>query len=118
MQFVAVLKRECETCQLVAPVLAELKARLPLTVYSQDDPAFPEATRGALDDRSLEHSWRHRIEVVPTLLRLEDGREVTVTFAGRTIEASDGYYWPDKQYLGRGEWVKRMSRGRRDLPTW
>jgi hypothetical protein len=39
---VAVVKRDCPTCQLVAPVLGEIAARGgPLTVYSQDDPGFP-----------------------------------------------------------------------------
>ena len=39
---IAVVKRDCPTCQLVVPVLEELRARTPaLTIYSQDDPAFP-----------------------------------------------------------------------------
>jgi len=76
MEFLVVVKRECETCQLVGPLLGELKSRLPLTLYSQDDPAFPEAAGGSRDDRALEQSWRHKVEIVPTLLRIEDGREV------------------------------------------
>ena len=50
MEFLVLLKRECETCQLVGPLLAELKGRLPLTLYAQDDPAFPEAAGGSRDD--------------------------------------------------------------------
>ena len=42
---VAFVKRDCPTCELVAPVLAELARRVPLAVYSQDDPAFPAASR-------------------------------------------------------------------------
>ncbi|MCC6434148.1 MAG: hypothetical protein IT196_03885, partial [Acidimicrobiales bacterium] len=39
---VAVVKRDCPTCVLVAPVLAELeRAGAALTVYTQDDPDFP-----------------------------------------------------------------------------
>jgi len=39
---VAIVKRDCPTCRLVAPVLAELAdGALPLTVYSQDDPRSP-----------------------------------------------------------------------------
>ncbi|MBL8376519.1 MAG: hypothetical protein JNM79_01465 [Burkholderiales bacterium] len=75
MQYVVVVKRDCETCQMVEPLLAELKERLPLALHCQDDPAFPAAAGGALDDRGLETSWRLRIEIVPTLIRLEDGRE-------------------------------------------
>ena len=38
---VAFVKRDCPTCELVAPVLAELAGQRPLTVYTQDDPGFP-----------------------------------------------------------------------------
>ncbi len=42
---VAVVKRDCPTCVLVAPVLEQLSAGdQPLTVYSQDDPSFPEGS--------------------------------------------------------------------------
>ncbi|MBW2273344.1 MAG: thioredoxin [Deltaproteobacteria bacterium] len=74
---VAFVKRDCPTCGLVAPVLAELaeRAALPLTVYSQDDPAFP-AEVDAVDDTGLEVSWHHEIEAVPTLLRVSrEGNE-------------------------------------------
>ncbi len=72
--FVAFVKRECPTCVLVAPVLAELAKRLDLTVYSQDDPTFPHGV-AVRDDTELEMSWHRRIETVPTLLRAADGRE-------------------------------------------
>jgi thiol-disulfide isomerase/thioredoxin len=72
---VAVVKRDCPTCVLVAPVLAELAARTKLTVYTQDDPTFPEGV-DAVDDTDLEVSYHHEIEAVPTLLRVEDGVEV------------------------------------------
>ncbi|MFQ5698460.1 MAG: thioredoxin family protein [Myxococcota bacterium] len=71
---VAVVKRDCPTCVLVRPVLEELGKAAELTIYSQDDPAFPEGLP-VRDDRSLEVSWHHRIETVPTLLRVEDGQE-------------------------------------------
>jgi hypothetical protein len=74
--WVVVVKRDCPTCVLVEPVLRELAAALPLTVVSQDDPAFPAGVP-VVDDRELETSWRLGIDVVPTLLRLEDGVEVT-----------------------------------------
>jgi hypothetical protein len=76
MKLVAVVKRDCETCRMVAPVLARLQGSHELTVYSQDDPAFPEATGGARDDTALEQSYRLGIEVVPTLIRI-DGEEET-----------------------------------------
>src|SRR4051794_22722956 len=71
---IAVVKRDCPTCRLVAPVLAQLSAAgVPLTVYSQDDPAFPEGL-APVDDTALELSYRLEIEAVPTVLRIEHGR--------------------------------------------
>ncbi len=71
---VVFVKRECPTCELVVPVLEELSKRLSLTVYTQDDPGFPQGIE-AQDDTSLELSWHHQIEAVPTLLRIEQGVE-------------------------------------------
>ncbi len=71
---VAFVKRDCPTCELVAPVLAQLGAKTQLTVYTQDDPDFPEGVE-AVDETSLERSWHYEIEAVPTLLRIEKGRE-------------------------------------------
>ena len=71
---VAVVKRDCPTCVQVAPVLAELAKQVDLTVYTQDDPSFPEGVE-AVDDRSLEVSWHHKIEAVPTLLLVRGGAE-------------------------------------------
>ncbi len=64
------LKRDCPTCQLILPVIDELRAapNVALTIYSQDDPSFPEGGI-AIDDSELEHSYRANIEVVPTLIR-------------------------------------------------
>lgn len=76
--WVAVVKRDCPTCVLVAPVLAELAAAGQLTVYSQDDPSFPEGTT-VVDDRDLEVSWRLSVQTVPTLLRVVNGTEVERT---------------------------------------
>ena len=74
---VAVVKRDCPTCTLVAPVLAELAGdRALAAVVSQDDPAFPPGVDGVVDDRDLDVSWALGIETVPTLLRVRDGREV------------------------------------------
>lgn len=76
MDYIAIVKRHCETCQLVVPVIADLQNSSNVTLYSQDDPAFPEALGGARDDTALEVSWRHNIEIVPTLIALEQGVEV------------------------------------------
>ncbi len=74
---VAVVRRECPTCVLVAPVLGELAAKLGdgLTVFSQDDPVFPETVAGVVDDTSLDVSWRLDVTTVPTLVRIESGKE-------------------------------------------
>ena len=71
---VAFVKRDCPTCTLVEPVLAQLAQEVPLTVYTQDDPGFPEGV-DPVDDTSLEMSWHCDVEAVPTLLRVEDGIE-------------------------------------------
>jgi hypothetical protein len=67
-------KRECETCQMVEPVMSQLARSLPLLVFTQDDPSFPAL--GAIDDTSLEKSFAFDIEAVPTVLRFEGGKEV------------------------------------------
>jgi hypothetical protein len=73
--FTVFLKRDCATCQAVAPVLAELLARgLAVTVWVQDDPAFYGAL-GAQDDTSLRASFLADVETVPTLAR-DDGERV------------------------------------------
>jgi hypothetical protein len=71
---VVVVKEECETCRMVAPLLHELDA----TVFTQDDPAFPAGVNSA-HDADLSFSWHHEIETVPTLIRVVDGVEVERT---------------------------------------
>ncbi|MBW2393497.1 MAG: thioredoxin family protein [Deltaproteobacteria bacterium] len=71
---VVFLKRDCPTCEFVIPVLKELAARPGLTLFTQDDPTFPEGM-GAEDETDLARSWHHAIEAVPTLLRIENGKE-------------------------------------------
>ncbi|MCH2186471.1 thioredoxin [Myxococcota bacterium] len=75
---VAFVKRDCPTCGLVVPVLKGLSEKRSVTVYTQDDASFP-APLQPIDDTGLETSFRHQIEVVPTLLRVEGGVEVERT---------------------------------------
>lgn len=75
---VVVVKRECETCQMVVPVLRELASATSLTVYTQDDPTFPDDPP-AVHDADLAVSWSHEIETVPTVIRVVDGVEVART---------------------------------------
>jgi hypothetical protein len=77
--FVVVVQRDCETCRTVIPVLQQLAAAGPLTVYTQDDPDFP-GDPAAIDDTDLSVSWHHEIETVPTLIRVVEGVEVDRTF--------------------------------------
>jgi hypothetical protein len=77
---VAVVKRDCPTCVLAAPVLGALAGLDGLTVYTQDDPSFPESVPGPIDDTALDISHRLKIEVVPTLIRFQNGREVARTY--------------------------------------
>ncbi len=76
---VVVVKQECATCVMVAPVLAEIDATsTPLTVYTQDDPSFPD-TVAAIHDGDLAVSWHHDIETVPTIIRVVAGQEIERT---------------------------------------
>ena len=65
------VKRECETCVLVTPLIGSLG---PVALYVQDDPAAFDAFT-PVDDTTLEQSYRHDIETVPTLIRMQGGRE-------------------------------------------
>ena len=69
----AVVKQDCPTCELVAPVLADLHDRAGLTVITQDDPTFPAVADWVHHDVDLALSWHHDIETVPTLLRVSGG---------------------------------------------
>src|SRR5262245_585713 len=74
---IAVVKRDCPTCRLVEPVLAQIAAETTLTVYTQDDLTFPSNVANVIDDTSLERSYHLQIEIVPTLIRAENGVETT-----------------------------------------
>jgi hypothetical protein len=89
---VAIVKRDCPTCVLITPVLSQLAGR-GLTVYSQDDPAFPPGL-AARNDTTLELSYRLGLTTVPTLLRVDGGREV-----GRT-EGWDRARWEELTGVG------------------
>lgn len=74
---VAFVKRACPTCTLIEPEMQAAARSMPgFLVVTQDDPRFPAGLEGVIDDRELDHSWRHAIEATPTLLRFEMGREV------------------------------------------
>ncbi len=61
----AVVKKDCPTCRLVEPVLAELASRgVELTVHREDD------------DAGLAASYRLGVETVPTLIKDDDDRIV------------------------------------------
>src|SRR4051794_17617682 len=77
---VAIVKRDCPTCVMTAPVLGELATRAGLRVYTQDDPGFPETVASREADLDLDMSHRLGIEIVPTLIRFEGGREAARTF--------------------------------------
>ena len=100
---VAVVKRDCPTCELVVPVLHDLHEQADLTVITQDDPAFPAAAGWVHHDSDLALSWHHDIETVPTLLRVVDGTGV---------ERTEGWSRDDWERLSG---VDRLGDG---LPDW
>lgn len=100
---VAVVKKDCPTCVLVAPVLEDLAARADLTVISQDAPDFPSAADWVVHDDDLALSWHHDIETVPTLLRVTGGD------TSRRIEGWSREQW--EEFTGIAELGV-------DLPDW
>jgi hypothetical protein len=99
---VVIVKRECETCRTIVPVLRELAGQVALTVYTQDDPSFPGDPSGTFDD-DLAVSWHNDVETVPTVIRVVDGDEVE-----RTV----GWNRPDWEQLTG---VRSLGDG---LPEW
>lgn len=85
-RYVLVVKEECDTCRLIAPVIAKLAGKGNLEVLSQDNPAFPPNLE-VTDDTDLARSWEYHIEIVPTLMRFDGDSE-----AGRT-EGWDKQAW-------------------------
>jgi hypothetical protein len=88
----AFVKRECEACALVDPVLAELvrEGRV-TTVFSQDDVSFPPTVAALTtvgDETELRRSVALSIETVPTLVRMQDGVEVERVFGWNIAEWS------------------------------
>ena len=75
---IAFVKDDCPTCRVVAPILRRLAEAEPLQVFSQGEP-LAAAGPNQRDDRSLEHSFALDVEIVPTLIRIRDGREVART---------------------------------------
>jgi len=72
---VVIVKEECETCRMIAPLLARLRGA---TVYVQDDAGFPAGVEAVLD-ADLAVSWHHAVETVPTLIRVVNGVEAERT---------------------------------------
>ncbi|MFM7949932.1 MAG: thioredoxin family protein [Acidimicrobiaceae bacterium] len=74
-----IVKRECATCVMIVPVIARLARELPsLTVYTQDDPKFPEDV-DVVNDLDLAASWHADIDTVPTLIFRKNGVETART---------------------------------------
>ncbi len=112
-ELLAFVKRDCPTCTLVAPVLAQLEqAGAPLVVVSQDDPEFPPDVKRRVDDRELERSWRFGIEAVPTLVRVRDGSEVE-RIVGWVREEWEAFTGVDS--LGEGLPAYRVGCGSRSV---
>lgn len=70
------VKAECETCQLIEPVVDEaITAGKKIRILVQDDPTFLSAY-SPTDDTSLQSSYRWSIETTPTLIALDEDREI------------------------------------------
>ena len=90
---VAFVKRDCPTCVDVASVFEEICVRGPgITIYTQDDPTFPEGVDSKHHDHDLRLSWYFEVETVPTLMYVQDGTEMarTVGWSRTNWEAMTG----------------------------
>ena len=77
-----------------------------LIIYTQDDPGFPDGIPGVIHDTTLEQSYRFQIETVPTLISLENGREI-----GRSVGWDQAEWRALSEIKGLGEGLP-WERGR------
>ncbi len=93
-----IVKHDCPTCVLVAPVLAHLAGRgLVDTVATQDDPAFPTGlpnTVTFVDDQELGLSVAFGVETVPSVIRRNDSGELE-RIVGWSIEQWSKFFGED-----------------------
>jgi hypothetical protein len=75
--FIIVVKQDCSTCTLIEPIFSMLSTTHPIRVYSQDNPDFPSTMSDVIDDTALEASYRLDIEIVPTLIQVQKGEEIS-----------------------------------------
>ncbi|MEZ4415898.1 MAG: thioredoxin family protein [Gemmatimonadota bacterium] len=74
------LKADCPTCRLVVPVLRELEeAGTRVHAWFQDEGDFLHGLSDVRDDSSLETSFRLGVHTVPTVIRVEGGKETART---------------------------------------
>ena len=73
-----IVKRDCATCVMVAPLLTQLQLSHGITIYSQDDASFPDGAK-VIHDTDLSISWHNNIETVPTVIKVVDGVEIERT---------------------------------------
>lgn len=78
---IVIVKRACPTCALIEPVLSELSAAgVPVTVVAQDIADFNAGDATQIDDHDLAWSWQLDCEIVPTLIRRDNGSETERTY--------------------------------------
>jgi hypothetical protein len=72
-----VVKRDCQTCTLIEPVVRALAEtqHSGLSIYVQDDPNYLRDLEQTRNDTALEKSFFLDVETVPTLIRYENGVE-------------------------------------------
>ena len=69
------VKYDCPTCLMVVPVLEKIQKTVEMKVFVQDYPEkFPSLMVD--DDRELADSYDYNIEIVPTIVRIENGTEI------------------------------------------
>lgn len=98
-ELLAFVKRDCPTCELIAPVLEQLAQCTELKIFCQDDPGFLANLPGIVDDTSLDESHRRAIEIVPTLISMEGDNEQSRVIGW---DKSEWRLFTDNHDLGNG----------------
>ncbi|MDH5737824.1 MAG: thioredoxin family protein [Gammaproteobacteria bacterium] len=72
---IVVVKKDCPTCVLIEPVLRQIAGKADVSIYCQDDSAWPHGLE-VMDDEDLAVSWSLSLETVPAVVQLKAGQEI------------------------------------------
>ena len=97
-RIIVFLKYDCPTCELVRPLLADIQKNISsLEIIVQDDPKlFPGLV--VQEDKDLKISFKHKIEIVPTILKMEKGLETKRIIGWNKREWAEIFQFSEENY--------------------